>query len=94
MAMFDLKDSSDVKLDGCQTTSETLLSGQNVKGVVATDCKAGVSDFSQSPPLPSPRISRLRKVLNFMVGQIWSLSLGVVVAIVAAVVIFRFGLTQ
>ncbi|WP_130872441.1 hypothetical protein [Pseudomonas bubulae] len=94
MAMFDLRDSSEIKLERCQTTSETLLSGENVKDVVATDCKAGASVISQSPPLPPVPISSLRKALNFAMGQLWALGLGILIAVVAAVVIFRFGLIQ
>lgn len=42
MAMFEFKDSEDIKASGCTTTSDSLIKGERLKRVEAEDCHAGV----------------------------------------------------
>jgi len=43
MAMFNLKDSEDIKINRSSTTSDVLIEGEGLKRVEADDCHAGVS---------------------------------------------------
>lgn len=43
MAMFDIKDSEDIKLDENKTSKKTLAKVENVKNLEATRNEAGVS---------------------------------------------------
>lgn len=98
MAMFELKDSEDIKTLECSTTAETLIKGEGVKRLEAEKCTAGV-------PLAAP-ISTLEKLDWWRKASDWFLEelakapvrivVGLVVALsvplLASIVVHYFGL--
>lgn len=82
MAMFDLKDSEDIKLSECHTDSQTLLKGESLKRVQVENS----SSFGGSQ---KPR----RKVITFLLNHLLSTILGLAVTVAGGYLIYIFGWT-
>lgn len=84
MAMFDLKDSEDIKLTDCHTDSATLVKGERLKRLEVADSSA-LSMRSDSPLQPK------RSILRFFAENILKSFLSLVGALVAGYLIWWFG---
>ena len=80
MAMFDFKDSGNIGLDNCKTQGETLMKGENVHGVVATNCEAvGAPDLTKPP-----QKSIWAKMLAVVADHIGKIITGLIIIAIAA----------
>lgn len=86
MAMFDLKNSEDIKLTGCHTDSSTLVKGENLPRLEATDCSA----FAQHRADP---VTPKRSLRQFFAENLFTACLGFIFSLIAAYLVFRLGWT-
>ncbi|NWC07209.1 hypothetical protein [Pseudomonas sp. G1002] len=86
MAMFDLKDSEDIKLTNCHTDSSKLVSGERLK-------RLEVADSSAFAMQPDPSLPPKRSFFRFFAENILTSLLGLVVALIAGYLLWRFGWT-
>jgi len=84
MAMFDLKDSEDIKLSQCHTDSSTLVKGDGVSRLEAENCSA----LSSSTPKKTKS-----KILEFLSKHLISTTLSLAVTLVGAYFTYKFGWT-
>lgn len=82
MAMFDLKDSEDIKLKECHTDSPTLVKGDGLK-------RLEVENSSARTPTPQPK----RKVLAFLLNHLLSAFLALAVTVIGGYLIYTLGWT-
>lgn len=87
MAMFDLKDSEDINLTGCHTDSQELVRGEGLKRLDVADSSAFASQ-PDSPLSPKPSV---RQVLA---QHILASFFGLLVALIAGYLLWRFGWTS
>lgn len=87
MAMFNLKDSEDIKIDGCKTNSSTLVEGEALKRIEVKD------SFAVTPPAKSVE-SPKRTFLSLLTEHLVPVILGIPVALLVAYLIWRFGWTS
>lgn len=87
MAMFDLKDSEDIKLTACHTDSPTLLKGERINRLEVADSSA----FTPHSGLPAaPRRSILRILSKHLLATFLTIASGLFVAYLG----WRFGWTK
>ncbi|MBM1183491.1 hypothetical protein [Pseudomonas lundensis] len=86
MAMFDLKDSEDIKLTECHTDSSKLVQGEGLKRLEVADSSA-FATRSDSPLPPK------RSILRFFAENLLTSLLGLVVALIAGYLLWRLGWT-
>lgn len=86
MAMFDLKDSEDIKLTECHTDSSKLVQGEGLKRLEVADSSA----FATRPDSPLPP---KRSILRFFAENLLTSLLGLVVALIAGYLLWRLGWT-
>lgn len=87
MAMFDLKDSEDIKITECHTDSPTLLKGEKIKRLDVADSSA----FTQHSGLPAaPRPS----ILRFLSKHLFATCLTIASGLLVAYLVWRFGWTK
>lgn len=84
MAMFEFKDSEDIKASHCSTTAKTLMKGEGLKRVDVDNCQAG--DQSVVPAAPDAP-SRWRKIWDWFVEGFAKAPSGIVVAVIVAIVV-------
>lgn len=83
MAMFDLKDSEDIKLTDCHTDSSTLVRGERLKRLEVSGSSALARPVSPMPPK--------RSILGFFVENLITSLLTLVVSLIAGYLLWRFG---
>ena len=83
MAMFDLKDSEDIKLNECHTDSPILIKGEGLKRL----------EVENSSAFATPQQQSKHKVLGFLIEHLLSSGLSLVVAVVGGYLIYRLGWT-
>lgn len=86
MAMFEFKDSEDISLERCKTSSESLLKAERTSGVRATDCEAGSSVSGQPPQL-----SLFKRAIHFLMKHIGAIVVATVAAVVSGVILVSLG---
>lgn len=89
MAMYEFKDSEDIKITNSTTTAEQLLKTDNVKKVLADNCHAGVAS---DQPIPAPEQSTGAKVREWVVENIIVSVFAVIAAVAAAITLAYLGL--
>lgn len=86
MAMFDLKDSEDIKLTNCHTDSSKLISGERLK-------RLEVADSSAIAMQPDPPLVAKHRFFRFFAENLLTSLLGLVMALIAGYLLWRFGWT-
>lgn len=84
MAMFDLKDSEDIKLTECHTDSSQLVRGDGLKRLEVADSTALAK--RTGPPLPPER-----KILRFIAKNVFASLVSLAVALIAGYLLWRLG---
>jgi hypothetical protein len=82
MAMFDLKDSEDIKLSECHTDSPTLIKGEGLKRL-EVDSSSAFTEIQQPKP----------KVITFLLDHLFAACLSLAVTVAGGYMIFEFGWT-
>jgi len=82
MAMFDLKDSDDVKIKDCHTKSETLVSGSGLNRLHVEGSRSGKKEIS-----PVEKRAATAKCFSFVVRYAWQIVSGIIVAIVSTLIL-------
>lgn len=83
MAMFELKDSEDTKITNCHTDDPVLIKGEGLDRLEVADSSAF------SPPSASPK----RTIVQFLIENLFTATLGLVMTVIGGYLIFRFGWT-
>ena len=82
MAMFDLKDSEDIKLSECHTDSPTLVKGEGLKRLEVENSSAFASNLKPK-----------RKVLTYLLDHLFAACLSLAGTVAAGFLIYRLGWT-
>lgn len=83
MAMFDLEDSEEIRLENCRTDAGSILKGKKLKNVSAVDCEV-VAASAQSNQMNGPRRALIKSVRWIM---------GIAATVIAAAVVSFLGLS-
>lgn len=87
MAMFDFKDSEDIKAKDCKTTADVFMRGERLKRVEAENCHAGIQkSIDPVPKSPEKLISKVR--LWIVENAIRTVISGVGAVVVAVIVAY------
>jgi len=78
MAMFDLKDCDDAKLERCKTSSETLVKAENSQGLHALDCEAA------TPNVATPKPHWSKRALSWCLNNMTQIIVGLIIAAVGS----------
>jgi len=90
MAMFDFKDSEDIKAKNCTTTADALMKGERLKRVEAENCHAGnPKPVGMAPEGPEKLSSKVR---FWIVENTIKATIGGVITVIVAVVITYYQL--
>lgn len=89
MAMYEFKDSEDIKITNSTTTAEKLLKTDNVKKVLADNCHAGVAP---DQPMPAPEQSTGTKVREWVVENMIVSVFAIIAAVATAITLTYLGL--
>jgi hypothetical protein len=85
MAMFDLKDSEDIKISDCHTDSSTLVIGEGLKRIEAHSSSAITG--------PAP-VSRKPRILGFLINHTAASLVSLGIGLLIAYLTYRFGWTS
>jgi hypothetical protein len=87
MAMFEFKDSKNIQIDNCETTSEKILIGESVDVVNVKNSRAGYAGSDKK----LQAVSTWKRGSSFLGKLTWQLVVGIVFPVVAAVIVFILG---
>lgn len=84
MAMFEFENSKKMDLENCETTSSVMVKAKNIDDFKAVNCKQNEESASSLP-----KKSLLRKFMTLILDKSLNLLVGVVVALIAAALIYK-----